>query len=132
MNSGVSTMIAEVGSRKQPTINRMMLIAIRNAQGVSSSAFRACADRRGTPLMVRIQENSAAAATITRICAVSMAEATRAIEHVLPGHGAVDVTADEDRVEAGEPAGFGRREPAEIDAGQDEHRHEAAPGRHRA
>jgi hypothetical protein len=48
----------------------------------------------------------------------------RGIEHVLPGHGAIDVAGDQDGVETGEAAGFGRREPAEIDAGEDEYRHE--------
>ena len=42
----------------------------------SSSAFSAAVIACGTPLMVRIQENSAAAATMTRICAVIIAEAT--------------------------------------------------------
>jgi hypothetical protein len=32
MNSGVSTMIAEVGSRKQPTISRMTFTTMRKPQ----------------------------------------------------------------------------------------------------
>src|SRR5438132_9993538 len=56
MNSGVSTMIAEVGSRKHPTIKRITFTAIRKPHGgrlrpVSPSVM-AC----GTPLMVKTGE----------------------------------------------------------------------------
>src|SRR5262245_30421348 len=74
MNSGVSTRIAEVGSRKQPTIRSTQLMAMRNDHGARSSDLSSAVSACGTPLMVSIQENSEAAATITMICAVTSAE----------------------------------------------------------
>src|SRR5207244_7557064 len=74
MNKGVSTRIAEVGSRKHPTIKRTILMAMRNDHGARSSDLSAAVSACGTPLMVRIQENSEADATMTMICAVTSAE----------------------------------------------------------
>src|SRR6187200_2472253 len=74
MKSGVSTKIAEVGSRKQPTINRIILVAIRKDQDESCKVCNHATSACGKPLMLSIQENKAAVETITRICAVSMAE----------------------------------------------------------
>jgi hypothetical protein len=62
--------VAEVGSRKHPTIRRMTFTVMRKAQGgrlrLVSPPVIAC----DTPLTVRIQENSAAVATMIRICAL--------------------------------------------------------------
>src|SRR5258708_21292502 len=68
---GGSRVTAGAGSRRHPPVGGMTFTAMRKPQGGNLRSVSPPVMACGTPLMVRIQENSAAVATMIRICARS-------------------------------------------------------------
>ena len=72
--SGVSTRIDDAVSRNMPTRRSTTLIAISTAHGGISRLLMNAASACGAPPTVSVQENTPAAATMTKTCAVRYIE----------------------------------------------------------